>query len=142
MNESHNPRGPNSVDRHVGSRIRLRRQLLNLSQEKLGEDLGVTFQQVQKYERGTNRVGAGRLWHLAKILDVPVSFFYEGAMRVVDQPGFRDGDQTPVIDDFIQSADGVALAQAFSRISEPKVRRRVLELVRPLAAEEAEATTE
>lgn len=134
-----NPRGPNPVDRHVGSRIRLRRQLLNLSQEKLGEELGVTFQQVQKYERGANRVGAGRLWMLAKVLDVPVSFFYEGVSDSAGQPGFSEGDQTPIVDDFIQSADGVALAQAFARIKDSKVRRRVLELVRTLAAEEAEA---
>ena len=129
-----NPRGPNAVDRHVGSRIRLRRQLLNLSQEKLGEELGVTFQQVQKYERGTNRVGAGRLWNLAKVLDVPVSFFYDGVAETVGQPGFSEGDQTPIVDDFIQSADGVALAQAFARIKDSKVRRRILELVRTLAA--------
>lgn len=128
------------MDRHVGSRIRLRRQLLNLSQEKLGEELGVTFQQVQKYERGTNRVGAGRLWNLAKVLDVPVSFFYDGVVDASGQPGFSEGDQTPIVDDFIQSADGVALAQAFARIKDSKVRRRILELVRTLAAEEAEAT--
>ncbi|KAA5803477.1 helix-turn-helix transcriptional regulator [Alkalicaulis satelles] len=134
-----NPRGPNAVDRHVGSRIRLRRQLLNMSQEKLGDELGVTFQQVQKYERGTNRVGAGRLWLMGRVLDVPVSFFYEGVSESMTQPGFSEGDQTPIVDDFIQSADGVALAQAFARIKDGKVRRRILELVRTLAAEEAEA---
>lgn len=139
MAKSVNPRGPNAVDRHVGSRVRLRRQLLNMSQEKLGDELGVTFQQVQKYERGTNRVGAGRLWVLARVLDVPVSFFYEGVAETMAQPGFADNDQTPIVDDFIQSADGVALAQAFARIKDSKVRRRILELVRTLAAEEAEA---
>lgn len=139
MANSPNPRGPNAVDRHVGSRVRLRRQLLNMSQERLGDELGVTFQQVQKYERGTNRVGAGRLWVLARVLDVPVSFFYEGVAETMAQPGFSDGDQTPIVDDFIQSADGVALAQAFAKIRDPKVRRRILELVRTLAAEEAEA---
>lgn len=139
MAKSVNPRGPNAVDRHVGSRVRLRRQLLSMSQEKLGDELGVTFQQVQKYERGTNRVGAGRLWVLARVLDVPVSFFYEGVSETMGQPGFSDTDQTPIVDDFIQSADGVALAQAFARISDSKVRRRILELVRTLAAEEAEA---
>jgi transcriptional regulator with XRE-family HTH domain len=139
MTSHPNPRGPNAVDRHVGSRIRLRRQLLNMSQEKLGEELGVTFQQVQKYERGTNRVGAGRLFLLARVLDVPVSFFYEGVSDSMTAPGFSEGDQTPIVDDFIQSADGVALAQAFARIGDPKVRRRILELVRTLAAEEAEA---
>ena len=136
---STNPRGPNAIDRHVGSRVRLRRQLLNMSQEKLGEELGVTFQQVQKYERGANRIGAGRLWTLARVLDVPVSFFYEGVSETLNQPGFAEGDQTPIIDDFIQSADGVQLAQAFARIRDSKVRRRILELVRTLAAEEAEA---
>lgn len=136
---STNPRGPNPVDRHVGSRVRLRRQLLNMSQEKLGDELGVTFQQVQKYERGANRIGAGRLWTLARVLDVPVSFFYEGVAQTMDQPGFAEGDQTPIVDDFIQSSDGVALAQAFARIKDSKVRRRVLELVRTLAAEAAEA---
>ncbi len=128
-----NPREPNPVDRHVGSRVRLRRQIMNMSQEKLGEELGVTFQQVQKYERGTNRIGAGRLWTLARVLEVPVSFFYEGVNAPGAVGGFAEGDQTPIIDDFLQSSDGVALAQAFSRITDPKVRRRVLELVRSLA---------
>lgn len=136
---STNPRGPNAIDRHVGSRVRLRRQLLSMSQEKLGDELGVTFQQVQKYERGANRIGAGRLWTLARVLDVPVSFFYDGVAESLNQPGFAEGDQTPIVDDFIQSADGVQLAQAFSRIRDSKVRRRILELVRTLAAEEAEA---
>ena len=139
---STNPRGPNPIDKHVGARVRLRRQLLNMSQEKLGEELGVTFQQIQKYERGANRIGAGRLWMLAHTLDVPVSFFYEGVKESMAQPGFSEGDQTPIVDDFIQSADGVALAQAFARIRDPKVRRRVLELVRTLAAEEAEAAAD
>lgn len=130
---STNPREPNPIDRHVGSRVRLRRQILSMSQEKLGEELGVTFQQVQKYERGTNRIGAGRLWTLARVLDVPVAFFYEGVSAPAATPGFAEGDQTPIINDFLQSSDGVALAQAFSRITDPKVRRRVLELVRSLA---------
>lgn len=128
-----NPREPNPIDRHVGSRVRLRRQILNMSQEKLGDELGVTFQQVQKYERGTNRIGAGRLWTMARVLEVPVAFFYEGVNASSATPGFAEGDQTPIINDFLQSSDGVALAQAFSRITDPKVRRRVLELVRSLA---------
>ena len=131
---------PSGIDRVVGQRIRWRRRELKLSQEQLAELLSLTFQQVQKYERGTNRVGAGRLWNLAKVLDVPVSFFYDGVAETVGQPGFSEGDQTPIVDDFIQSADGVALAQAFARIKDSKVRRRILELVRTLAAEEAEAT--
>ncbi|AZU02729.1 XRE family transcriptional regulator [Glycocaulis alkaliphilus] len=131
---SPNPREPNPIDRHVGSRVRLRRQMMAMSQEKLGEELGVTFQQVQKYERGANRIGAGRLWHLARVLEVPVAFFYDGATGTAQQPtGFAEGDQTPIVNDFLQSPDGVALAQAFSKITDPKVRRRVLELVRSLA---------
>ena len=137
-----NPRGPNPVDKHVGARVRLRRQLLNMSQEKLGEELGVTFQQEQKYERGANRIGAGRLWMLARVLDVPVSFFYEGIGDLEGQAKVADSDQAPIVEDFIQSSDGVALAQAFARIRDLKVRRRVLELVRTLAAEEAEAEAE
>jgi transcriptional regulator with XRE-family HTH domain len=129
-----NPREPSPVDRHVGVRVRLRRQMMGMSQEKLGEELGVTFQQVQKYERGANRIGAGRLWHLARVLEVPVSFFFDGVSTTGEQPtGFAEGDQTPMVNSFLQSADGVALAQAFSRISDPKVRRRVLELVRAMA---------
>jgi len=130
-----NPREANSIDAHVGSRVRLRRQLMKLSQEKLGDALGVTFQQVQKYERGANRVGASRLYSLANVLDVPVNFFFEGLTGVA-AGGVAETEQSPIVYDFIQSSDGVALAEAFSRIQTPKVRRRVLELVRSLADED------
>jgi len=131
-----NPRGPNPIDQHVGSRVRLRRQLKKMSQEKLGDELGVTFQQVQKYERGANRVGASRLYRLSRVLEVPVQFFFEGLGEQTALTGLAEGDQTPVVYDFIQSSDGVSLAESFSRISDSKVRRRVLELVRTLASEE------
>ncbi|MHA6287824.1 helix-turn-helix domain-containing protein [Maricaulis sp. CAU 1757] len=134
-----NPRGPNPIDVHVGARVRLRRQLLKMSQEKLGDELGVTFQQVQKYERGANRVGASRLYRMSRVLDVPVQFFFEGLGEKSASTGMAEGDQTPVVYDFIQSSDGVALAEAFSRIKEAKVRRRVLELVRTLASEAEDA---
>jgi transcriptional regulator with XRE-family HTH domain len=130
-----NPREANQIDAHVGSRVRLRRQLLKMSQEKLGDELGVTFQQVQKYERGSNRIGASRLYSLSNVLDVPVSFFFEGLSGVA-AGGVAESDQSPIVYDFIQSSDGVALAEAFSRIKTPKVRRRVLELVRSLADED------
>ncbi|WP_421784919.1 helix-turn-helix domain-containing protein [Hyphobacterium sp.] len=131
----HSPRSATSVDMHVGSRIRLRRQLLKMSQEALGNELGVTFQQVQKYERGANRVGASRLYSLSRVLDVPVSYFFEGLDA--EPSGRSDGtDDRSVIQDLIQSHDGVALAQAFSQIETPKVRRRVIELVRSLSSEE------
>jgi transcriptional regulator with XRE-family HTH domain len=133
-----NPRGPNPIDIHVGSRVRLRRQLMKMSQEKLGDELGVTFQQVQKYERGANRVGASRLYRMSRVLDVPVQFFFEGLGDKSAATGLAEGDQTPLVYDFIQSSDGVSLAEAFSRIKDSKVRRRVLELVRTLAFEEEE----
>lgn len=135
-----NSRGPNPVDIHVGSRIRLRRQLLRMSQEKLGDELGVTFQQVQKYERGANRVGASRLYRLSRVLEVPVQFFFEGLSDSAPAAAMADNDQTPIVYDFIQSSDGVSLAESFSRIKDPKVRRRVLELVRTLASEEEMAS--
>lgn len=140
QNQSAQSRGPNPVDIHVGSRIRLRRQLLRMSQEKLGDELGVTFQQVQKYERGANRVGASRLYRLSRVLEVPVQFFFEGLSETAPDLGMADNDQTPIVYDFIQSSDGVSLAESFSRIKDSKVRRRVLELVRTLASEEEMAS--
>ena len=117
-----NPREANQIDAHVGSRVRLRRQLMKMSQEKLGDELGVTFQQVQKYERGANRIGASRLYSLANVLDVPVNFFFDGLTGVA-AGGVAETEQSPIVYDFIQSSDGVALAEAFSRIKTPKVRR-------------------
>ena len=128
-------RSANPVDVHVGARVRLRRLMLRMSQDKLGENLGVTFQQAQKYERGTNRVSASRLWGMADVLDVPVQYFFEGLALESGAGGFGENDQTPLVYDFINSPDGVQLAAAFSRITDPKVRRQVLQLVRALAGE-------
>ncbi len=132
------PRAANMVDTHVGSRIRLRRQSIKMSQEKLGDELGVTFQQVQKYERGANRVGASRLWRLAEVLTVPIAFFFEGLTgeNKYDTAEFAEGDQAPIIYEFIKSSDGVALATAVSKIKSKAVRRQILELARSLAAEQ------
>jgi len=127
------PRSASPVDLHVGTRIRMRRQLMNMSQEKLGNSLGVTFQQVQKYERGTNRVGASRLWDISRILDVPISFFYEGLDNDFEYVQAAEGDQMPIVYDFINSSDGVALARAISKIKSKAVRRQILELARSLA---------
>ena len=132
------PKGPNPVDRHVGSRVRLRRKILNMSQESLGKALGVTFQQVQKYERGVNRIGASRLHAMSLVLDVPISYFFEGMDEPGTMTGVAEGEQSPMMYDFIQSTDGVALASAFSRIKDPKVRRRVIELIRAFSDEEAD----
>ncbi len=111
--------------------------LMGMSQEKLGELLGLTFQQVQKYEKGVNRIGAGRLFEIAGILGVPVSFFYEDAEgRAGKASGFaEEADSAPVME-FISSGEGLQLTLAFMRIKDPKVRRRILELVRELSEDE------
>jgi len=131
----HAPRSANPIDVHVGTRVRLRRQVMNMSQEKLGDQLGVTFQQVQKYERGSNRVGASRLWKMSEVLDVPVGFFFDGLGADAQLGHFAEGDQTPIVYDFINSTDGVALAKAVSQIKSKAVRRQILELARSLAKE-------
>ena len=128
---------PSPVDVHVGSRVRLRRSLLGMSQEKLGAALGLTFQQVQKYERGTNRVSASRLWDLGRILDVPVSFFFDamppGVATGKAQGGFAEPGQAEFEPGPVADRMTTQLIQAFQRISDPDVKRRVLELVRALA---------
>ena len=135
--EAINPRKSNPVDVHVGGRVRLRRMLLGMSQEKLGENLGLTFQQVQKYERGTNRIGSSRLYELSKVLDVPVSFFFEDAPGSPDDAaGFGESKPTSYVVDFLSSSEGLSLNKAFVRIREPKVRKRIVDLVRTLAGEE------
>ncbi|MEE9272791.1 MAG: helix-turn-helix transcriptional regulator [Robiginitomaculum sp.] len=136
MKSQHAPRSPNPVDIHVGTRVRLRRLLLKMSQEKLGNALGVTFQQVQKYERGSNRVGASRLWKMAQVMEVPVGFFYEGLGENAPSAEFAEGDQTPIVYDFINSTDGVSLAMAVSKIKNKAIRRQILELARSLAKEQ------
>ena len=134
-----NKKRPNPIDIHVGSRIRLRRNMLGMSQEKLGESLGITFQQIQKYEKGTNRVGASRLQAIASILSVPVSFFFEDAPghEGAGQQGFAEDSQTAYVVDFMNSAEGLQLNRAFVRIDDPKVRRKIVDLVKALASEES-----
>lgn len=134
------PRSASPIDLHVGTRIRIRRQLMNMTQEKLGENLGVTFQQVQKYERGTNRVGASRLWNISRVLDVPVSFFYDGLEDNHEYEQVAENKQMPVVYDFINSSDGVAFAKAVSKINNKAVRRQLLELARSLADDDGAAT--
>ena len=130
-----NKKKPNPIDIHVGSRIRLRRTMLGMSQEKLGESLGITFQQIQKYEKGTNRVGASRLQAIASILEVPVAFFFEDAPGKSAQ-GLAEENSTTYVVDFLSSTEGLQLNRAFVRIADPKVRRKVIELIRTLANEE------
>lgn len=125
-------RSPTEIDQHVGARVRVRRSTLEMSQSELGEKLGVTFQQVQKYERGTNRVGASRLFHLARVLGVQVGYFFEG----LEETGDPTSPDSETIYDFIASPDGLALASAFSGISDQTTRRRVIDLLRALAGPE------
>ncbi|WP_075653987.1 helix-turn-helix domain-containing protein [Pseudochrobactrum sp. B5] len=130
-----NKKKPNPIDVHVGSRIRLRRNMLGLSQEKLGENLGITFQQIQKYEKGTNRVGASRLQAISSILSVPVAFFFEDAPEQAGQQsgGFAEDNETTYVVDFLQTNEGVQLTRYFTKITDPKVRRKIIDLVKTLA---------
>jgi len=119
----------NPIDAQVGNRVRIRRMLIGMSQEKLGDLLGLTFQQVQKYEKGVNRIGAGRLFEIARILGVPIDFFYDGVASA-------EGAAAPPVMEFVSSGEGLQLSLAFMKIRDPKVRKRVLDLVKSLADEE------
>jgi transcriptional regulator with XRE-family HTH domain len=115
----------------------MRRKMLGMSQTALGDALGLSFQQIQKYEKGTNRMGASRLQHISQILQVAVPFFFEGAPHVLGQPkGTRDAPSPAYVSDFLASSDGLALTQAFMRIKEPKVRRRIVALVEEIAGDD------
>ena len=129
----HAPRAANPVDVHVGTRVRLRRQVRKMSQERLGDKLGVTFQQVQKYERGSNRIGASRLWKISEVLEVPINFFFDGLSDSFANGEFAEDDQMPILYEFINSTDGVSLAKAVSQIRSKAVRRQLLELARAMA---------
>jgi transcriptional regulator with XRE-family HTH domain len=129
----HSTKRPNPTDVYVGSRVRMRRKILGLSQEKLGEKLGITFQQIQKYEKGTNRVGASRLQAMADALDVPVSYFFPDAASAA--PGGMKEESAVFMMDFLSTSEGLELSRAFTRIRDAKVRRKVVELVRALAEE-------
>ncbi len=136
---------PSPIDVHVGSRVRLRRTLLGMSQEKLGEALGLTFQQVQKYERGVNRIGASRLFDLARVLDVPIGFFFDdmpdamggsaavaGARRMMGFAESAEGFE----DDTLHRRETLELVRAYYRITDPSVRKRVFDLIKSLTPTE------
>jgi transcriptional regulator with XRE-family HTH domain len=130
-------KAPNPVDKYVGSRVRMRRIMLGMSQEKLGEALGLTFQQVQKYEKGTNRVGASRLQQISEILQVPVSFLFDGGPSGgASADGFSEGSSPAYVSDFLATSEGLALTRAFTRITDAKLRRSIVELVEQIAARE------
>ena len=126
----------NPIDVQVGNRVRIRRMLIGMSQERLGDLLGLTFQQVQKYEKGVNRIGAGRLFEVARILNVPVDFFYEGLAPATPEGANDVEGGAPPVMEFVSSGEGLQLSLAFMKIKDAKVRKRVLDLVKSLANEE------
>ncbi len=125
---------PNPVDVHVGSRVRLRRTLLGMSQEKLGDAIGLTFQQVQKYERGANRVGASRLYDLARVLDVPVSYFFEELGEASSSADPPDNSSESYQSNPMMKRETLELVRAYLRISDPQIKRRLFELAKALAS--------
>jgi transcriptional regulator with XRE-family HTH domain len=126
-----------AVDKHVGNRVRMRRLMLDMSQEKLGNELGITFQQVQKYEKGTNRISASRLQAMSHILQVPVPFFFEGAPQIAGHVGKGAAAPSPAyVSDFLADADGLKLVRAFTEISDAKLRRSLVRLVEQIVGED------
>lgn len=129
-------RSADEVDAHVGRRLRRRRSALGISQEQLGAALGLTFQQVQKYEKGQNRISAGRLYRIAGILSVPVQYFYDGIANGNEGPPLPGGEVSDVeIQAFVASPEGRALSSGFVRIGDPATRRRLIDLVATLAGD-------
>ncbi len=136
---SQSRKGPNPVDMHVGHRVRLRRTLLGMSQERLGEAIGLTFQQVQKYERGTNRIGASRMYDLSRVLDVPPGYFFEEMTDEVaaKSPARARGmaeDQEPFAPDPMTRRETLELVRAYYRIGDPRVRKCLFETTKAIAA--------
>lgn len=127
---------PDPVDIHVGSRVRLRRTLLGMSQEKLGKALGLTFQQVQKYERGANRIGSSRLFQLSKILDVPVSFFFDEMTSDTAQKadGMAEGNKQVFEVDKLSRRETLELVRAYYKITDPSVRKKIFEMVKAVGS--------
>jgi transcriptional regulator with XRE-family HTH domain len=138
MNATSEDRSPNPVDLHVGSRVRMRRRLRGVSQEKLADSLGLTFQQVQKYERGANRISASKLYEIAASLQTPVGYFFEG---LADPSGdgltAGDGGSEQVVHDFLMTSEGLELATLFPRLRRGRLRRRFLDLVRAIVEDDA-----
>jgi transcriptional regulator with XRE-family HTH domain len=131
---------PNPIDVHVGSRVRLRRTMQGLTQEKLGDSLGITFQQIQKYEKGANRIGASRLQNIAIVLNTPISFFFEDAPNEEGTTigGVEESGSSNYVVDFLSSSEGLQLNRAFINIRDATVRRRIIELAKALASNQEE----
>lgn len=125
---------PNPIDVHVGARVRLKRTMLGLSQEKLGDSLGVSFQQVQKYEKGSNRISASKMHEIAEILQESVSFFFKDSPGATSQQtGFGEAENSEYIADLLSSPDDVKLFRAFNKIKDPKIRKNIIDMVRSFA---------
>jgi transcriptional regulator with XRE-family HTH domain len=132
---------PHPIDKHVGARLRMQRMLIGMSQEKLGEALGITFQQIQKYEKGANRIGASRLQELARILNVAPAFFFEDAPSGgAPAAGFAEPSASSYLVDFLSTPEGLQLNKAFALIRDPKIRRSILDLVASLARDSGESS--
>jgi len=131
-------KAPNPIDVHVGARVRLRRSMMGWSQEKLGDNLGVTFQQIQKYEKGANRISASRMQKISEVLNTPVSFFFEDVPGSQNAAlgGLAEATSSDYVVDFLSSPDGLQLNQAFAKIRDPKVRKKIVDLVKSLAEED------
>jgi transcriptional regulator with XRE-family HTH domain len=127
-----------SIDKEVGSRVRMRRISIGMSQEKLGDMLGLTFQQVQKYEKGTNRISVARLVDIAKILGVDIHFFFNGIKSIKSNPGFAEEESPPYISEVMSTPEGLQLIRTFTSIKSPKVRKSIVQLVTALAAQDGE----
>jgi len=127
----------NPIDKHVGSRVRMRRIMLNMSQTEIGDALGLTFQQVKKYEKGTNRISASRLQQISRILQVPAPFFFEGVphARGLPEPAEAAAESPAYVSDFLATSDGVALVKAYTCICDTKLRRAIVALVQQIASE-------
>src|SRR6266487_5900838 len=129
-------KAPNPTDRHIGSRVRMRRKMLAMSQTQLADALGVTYQQVQKNERGTNRIGASRLQQISHILQVPIAFFFEGAPNASALRSNGSALSMAQIDDFVSDPNGLRLIRAFMRIDNAVLRRRIVTLVQEIAGDD------
>jgi transcriptional regulator with XRE-family HTH domain len=128
---------PNPTDKYVGSRVRMRRMMLGMSQEKLADALGLTFQQIQKYEKGTNRISASRLQAISQILDAPVHFFFDGAPQTGKGAHAQGESPSPsYVTDFLTTSDGLALVKAFVKIKDSTLRRSIVRMVEAITADQ------
>jgi transcriptional regulator with XRE-family HTH domain len=124
---------PDPIDTHVANKVRMRRKILGWSQQKLGDTLGLTFQQVQKYEKGSNRIGASRLQRIAEVLQVPLEYFFEGAPHVERMIETKGAPSVTDLSEFVASSEGLALIKAFISIQQPRLRRSIVDLAEAIA---------